>query len=112
MPLLTPGLLRWRAELPGTAMVQLQGRPQPALARVRCSQLPELRQSLRLERSLTDAIVALEPRIVDERELAAFGAPQELCFNVNRPEELQRRGATARPPRPRGGRRGRGRRPD
>jgi molybdenum cofactor guanylyltransferase len=90
MPLLTPGLLRWLAELPGTAMVQLRGRPQPALARVRCSQLPELRESLLSQRSLTEAIVALEPRIVDERDLAAFGAPQELCFNVNRPEELQR----------------------
>ena len=34
--------------------------------------------------------MALEPRIVDERDLAAFGAPEELCFNVNRPEELER----------------------
>ena len=73
-------------------MVQLQGRPQPALARVRCSQLPELRRSLLSQQSLTEAIVALEPRIVDERDLAVFGAPEELCFNVNRPEELQRAG--------------------
>ena len=43
MPLVTPGLLGWLAELPGSAMVQLLGRPHPALARVRCSQLPELR---------------------------------------------------------------------
>ena len=34
--------------------------------------------------------MALEPRIVDERDLRAFGAPEELCFNVNRPEDLER----------------------
>ncbi len=90
MPLVTPGLLRWLAELPGPAMVQLQGRPQPALARVRCSHLPELREALVSQLSLTAAIVALEPRIVDERDLAAFGPPEELCLNVNRPEELER----------------------
>ncbi len=90
MPLVTPGLLRWLAELPGAAMVQLQGRPQPALARVRSSQLGDLQEALLAEQSLTAAIVALGPRIVDERDLQAFGAPQELCFNVNRPEDLER----------------------
>ena len=90
MPLVTPGLLRWLAELPGAAMVQLEGRPQPALARVRSSHLPQLRASLLAETSLAGAIVELEPRIVDERDLREFGAPEELCLNVNRPEDLER----------------------
>ena len=90
MPLLTPALLRWLAGLSGAAMVQLRGRPQPALARVPSSQLAGLRAALLAERSLTAAIVELEPRIVDERDLQAFGPPEELCFNVNRPEDLER----------------------
>ena len=90
MPLVTPGLLRWLAGLPGAAIVQLQGRPQPALARVRASQLPRLREALLAEQSLTAAIMALEPRIVDEEDLRAFGTPEELCLNVNRPEDLER----------------------
>jgi len=92
MPLVTAGLLRWMADLPGAAMVQLQGRPQPALARVRSSHLPRLREALLSQQSLTAAIVGLQPRIVDERDLRAFGAPDELCFNVNRPEDLERAG--------------------
>ncbi len=90
MPLVTPGLLRWLADLPGAAVVQLEGRPQPALARVDASQLPRLREALLAQRSLTAAIMALEPRIVDEADLQAFGAPEELCLNVNRPEDLER----------------------
>lgn len=90
MPLVTPGLLRWLAELPAAAMVQLGGRPQPVLARVRSSHLSRLRGALVSGQSLTAAIVALEPRIVDEQDLRAFGAPDELCFNVNRPEDLER----------------------
>ena len=90
MPLVTAGLLRWLAELPGAAMVQLEGRPQPALARVRASHLPQLREALLSEQSLTAAIVGLEPRIVSEHDLRAFGPPEELCFNVNRPEDLER----------------------
>ena len=92
MPLVTAALLRWMAELPGTAMVQVQGRPQPALARVGSSHLPRLREALVSQQSLTAAIMDLQPRIVDERDLRAFGAPEELCFNVNRPEDLQRAG--------------------
>jgi molybdopterin-guanine dinucleotide biosynthesis protein A len=90
MPLVTPELLRWLAGLPGAAIVQLQGRPQPALARLRASQLPRLREALLAEQSLTAAIMALEPRIVDEEDLRAFGTPEELCLNVNRPEDLER----------------------
>lgn len=90
MPLVTPGLLRWLAGLPGAAMVQVEGRPQPALARVRSAHLPQLREALLSQRSLTAAIVGLEPRIVEEEDLRAFGAPEELCFNVNRPEDLER----------------------
>jgi molybdopterin-guanine dinucleotide biosynthesis protein A len=92
MPLVSAGLLRWMAELPGAAMISLGGRAQPALARVDCSHLSRLRAALLSQQSMTSAIVALQPRIVDERDLQRFGRPEELCFNVNRPEDLQRAG--------------------
>ncbi len=90
MPLLTPALLRWMAGLRGTVMVQLDGRPQPAPARVRTAHLPQLQQALISLRSPALAIAALDPRIVDERDLSAFGAPDELCLNVSGPEQLER----------------------
>jgi molybdopterin-guanine dinucleotide biosynthesis protein A len=90
MPFLTPALLRRLAGIGGAATVYLQGRPQPALSRVPADRLPALRQALYEERSLTAAIADLQPRVLDEAELSAFGLPEELCFNVNRAEDLAR----------------------
>jgi molybdopterin-guanine dinucleotide biosynthesis protein A len=64
-------------------------RPQPLLARCLPEHLPSLRQALVEQRSLRAAIGELSPRIVDERELARFGDPERLCFNVNDAEDLR-----------------------
>ncbi|HET7295995.1 MAG TPA: hypothetical protein VFI66_02575, partial [Gemmatimonadales bacterium] len=53
-------------------------------------QLPLLREALYAGSSFTGAIATLQPRVLDEGELSAFGPPEELCFNVNRAEDLDR----------------------
>ena len=83
MPFLTTPLLSWLAALDGTAMVELDGRPQPMLSRCEPDQLPALRAALNEERPLRRAIEALAPQRIGEAELAPFGNPERLCFNVN-----------------------------
>lgn len=90
MPFVTPALLRWIAAMHGAAIVALQRRPQPALSRVPVGRLTQLRDALDAERSFSAAIAELQPRVLDERELSAFGSPEELCFNVNRAHDLRR----------------------
>ncbi|MCW3019381.1 MAG: 4-diphosphocytidyl-2C-methyl-D-erythritol synthase [Solirubrobacterales bacterium] len=90
MPFLTSPLLGWLASLEGTAMAEIDGRPQPLLARCTPGHLPALREALDERRSLTAAIEALSPRLVRERELARFGSPARLCFNVNDAADLRR----------------------
>jgi molybdenum cofactor guanylyltransferase len=89
MPFLTSPLLDWLAGLGGVEMVEVRGRPQPLLARCSPEQLPVLRAALDARLPLRDAMAALSPQIVDERELSRFGDPERLCFNVNSPEELR-----------------------
>jgi molybdopterin-guanine dinucleotide biosynthesis protein A len=89
MPLLTPAVLRWLAEIRGAAVIELDGRLQPALSRVPVRELSLFREALSAELSLTTAIASLEPRRLGDRELGAFGPPQELVFNVNRVEDLR-----------------------
>lgn len=89
MPFLTSPLLGWLAGLDGAAMAAVGGRPQPLLARCMPEQLPILRSALDEQHPLRDAMAALEPRIVDERELSRFGDPQRLCFNVNGLSDLR-----------------------
>lgn len=88
MPFLTGPLLGWLAALGGVAMASVGGRPQPLLCRCPAEQLPVLRQALTERRSLSAAIGALAPRIIDEHELSCFGDPERLCFNVNDAKDL------------------------
>jgi molybdopterin-guanine dinucleotide biosynthesis protein A len=90
MPFLTSPLLGWLASLDGAAMAELGGRPQPLLSRCEPGHLPVLRRALEERRSLSGALRELAPRVVDERELARFGSPERLCFNVNDAEDLRR----------------------
>jgi molybdenum cofactor guanylyltransferase len=89
MPFLTSELLGWLAGLEGAAMPQLEGLPQPLLARCEPRHRPSLEQSLAAESSLTAAMLALGPRVIDEGELSRFGIPGQLCFNVNDLDDLQ-----------------------
>jgi molybdopterin-guanine dinucleotide biosynthesis protein A len=89
MPFLTGELLAWLAPLDGAAMVAIGGRAQPLLARCPSGHLPVLRRALAEQRPLRATIGELAPKIIDERELARFGDPERLCFNVNDAEDLR-----------------------
>jgi molybdopterin-guanine dinucleotide biosynthesis protein A len=90
MPFLTGALLAWLAGLEGAVMVQVDGRPQPLLARWLPEHLHAVQEALDAKCSLRAAISTLAPRIVAERELSRFGDPARLCFNVNDAEDLAR----------------------
>jgi molybdopterin-guanine dinucleotide biosynthesis protein A len=83
MPFLTGALLSWLAGREGAVMAQLDGRPQPLLARCPVEALAPLERALAERRSLRSALGMLAPGIVAGRELGRFGDPARLCFNVN-----------------------------
>jgi molybdopterin-guanine dinucleotide biosynthesis protein A len=91
MPFATPALLRWLAST-GEALVVpvVDGRPQALLARYDPALLPELERALASEEPLQRTIASLRPRLVTEEELARFGDPQLLSFNVNTPADVER----------------------
>jgi len=90
MPFVAPGLI----ELLGAAseplvMPTLDGRPQPLLARYEPGLLLRLEEVLEREEPLTRTVAALCPRLLSEEELARFGDPRRLLFNVNDRDDLR-----------------------
>jgi molybdopterin-guanine dinucleotide biosynthesis protein A len=93
MPFVAPDLLAWLASRPEPLVTPvLKGRAQPLPARYEPVLLPALERALAEERSMSGTIDSLGPRIVAEDELAAFGDPGRICFNVNTREDLVRAG--------------------
>jgi molybdenum cofactor guanylyltransferase len=88
-PFLTAPLLSWLAGLDGAVALRAYDRLQPLPARYPRSAVAGLEASLAAEHSLRHALGALAPRIVDPAELARFGDPERLCFNVNDASELR-----------------------
>lgn len=89
MPFVAPELLAWLATLEETAVVHVSGRPQPMLARYSPDDLGALERSLERAEPASAAVMALAPRLLGESELARFGEPAMLCFNVNDPADLK-----------------------
>lgn len=89
MPFLSSQLLKWLAGLAEPAVAEVDGRVQPLLARYLPAHIPTLEQAMRRERPLREAVSRLGLRRIGERELARFGDPRRLCFNVNDREDLQ-----------------------
>lgn len=89
-PFVSPELLAHLAGLKEPAVVceTGEGGLQPLLARYEPSVLPELARALDTLMPLREAVWTLAPRILDERDLARFGDPAELAFNVNDPADL------------------------
>lgn len=91
MPFLDPGLLSWLGAAAEPLVVPMVGgRLQPLLARYDAALLPSLESALDRGEPLQRAIEALRPRLVAERDLARFGDPERLCFNVNDRADLER----------------------
>jgi molybdopterin-guanine dinucleotide biosynthesis protein A len=96
LPFVTAALARRLAETPrqsarerivvpstGSRLHPLFGRYDPAF-------LDELSVALAACRSMREAITALDPLLLEAEELARFGDPARLLFNVNTPEDLSR----------------------
>jgi molybdopterin-guanine dinucleotide biosynthesis protein A len=90
MPFVSAALLAWLASAPEPLVVpSLGGEPQPLPARFDDALLPPLEDALASAAPLRRTVESLQPRLVAEDELARFGDPRRLCFNVNTPEDLE-----------------------
>jgi molybdopterin-guanine dinucleotide biosynthesis protein A len=72
------------------ALTRVGGRLHPLFARYTSDLLPSLREALARQLPLYETVLDLEPLILDEAELARFGDPDRLLFNVNTPSDLVR----------------------
>lgn len=90
LPFVPAALIRHLAELPERLVVpSLDGRLQPLLARYEPSLLPELEAALERQEPLARSVESLEPLLLGEEDLARFGDPHRLLFNVNDPADLR-----------------------
>jgi molybdenum cofactor guanylyltransferase len=89
LPFITAPLAAWMAEL-GVALAvpRAGGRLHPLFGLYTAALLPPLREALERRSSLHEALAALDPLILGEEELARFGDPERLLFNVNTPSDL------------------------
>jgi molybdopterin-guanine dinucleotide biosynthesis protein A len=94
MPFVSAPLLRSLAESEQRLVVpHAADRLHPLLARYDPTLLESLRSALASQRPLQDVIAELDPVLIGEPELRAFGDPDRLLFNVNTPGDLARAGA-------------------
>ncbi|MGN6217642.1 MAG: molybdenum cofactor guanylyltransferase [Solirubrobacterales bacterium] len=90
LPFVAPALLECLAAAPEPLVVPaVEGHPQPLLARYEASLLPALEAALEREEPLTRTVESLRPRLLGEDELARFGDPRRLLFNVNDRADLR-----------------------
>ena len=90
MPFVAPELIELLAGAREPLVIPtLDGRPQPLLARYEPSLLPQLEAAMEREEPLTRTVGSLGPRLLGEDELARFGDPRRLLFNVNDPADLR-----------------------
>jgi molybdopterin-guanine dinucleotide biosynthesis protein A len=89
-PFVPPALVRALADAPETLVVPAPGGElQPLVARWAPALLPALGDALDREEPLRRTVAALSPRLLDDAELAAFGDPARILFNVNTPADLR-----------------------
>jgi molybdopterin-guanine dinucleotide biosynthesis protein A len=100
MPFVDPALLAWLAATPGPLVLpELDGRLQPFPGRYDASLQAPLEQAIAQEEPLRSTLAGLNPRRVGNEQMAPFGAPERLFFNVNTPADLRRASPLASPPR-------------
>jgi molybdopterin-guanine dinucleotide biosynthesis protein A len=91
MPFLAPGLLRALAQAAPRACAvapRVGGRLEPLAARYGPEALPALRNALTAQASLRRTLAALDPAVLDEDALRAYGDPGRLVASLNTPDEL------------------------
>lgn len=90
MPLVPSRLLRTLAEREGATVVcERDGRLEPLLGRYSPASLAALDEALERGAAVRDAVAALDPEVVGEEEIARFGDPELILFNVNSPDDLR-----------------------
>jgi molybdopterin-guanine dinucleotide biosynthesis protein A len=83
-PFVPPALLRELADAAEPLVVPAPGGElQPLVARWSPSLLPRLEAALVREEALRRTVAALGPRLLGDAELARFGEPERIFFNVN-----------------------------
>jgi molybdenum cofactor guanylyltransferase len=94
MPFVTAELLAdLAARAAPVVLPETAGRLHPLLARWDPSLLPALRDALARGAPLQELAAELGAERVPEAELARFGDPARLLFNVNAPDDLERAAA-------------------
>jgi molybdenum cofactor guanylyltransferase len=89
MPFVPSRLLEVIAQLPGRAAVPIVGgRPQPLLARYGPSVAARLELAVDRRERLREVVRALDPIVLGPDELAGFGSPEWIAFNVNDRRDL------------------------
>jgi molybdenum cofactor guanylyltransferase len=90
-PFVPAALVRALADAPEPLVVPAPGgEAQPLLARWTPALLPALEDALDREEALRRTVAALSPRLLGDAELAPFGDPARVFFNVNTPADLRR----------------------
>jgi molybdopterin-guanine dinucleotide biosynthesis protein A len=90
MPFVTPELVAHLAGRAGTAVPEAGGRLHPLLARYDPVVADTLSVALALRAPLHEAVRRAGAEVVLEAEIARFGDPERLLFNVNTPADLAR----------------------
>ena len=88
MPLVPAKFLRWLAEIEApVAVCEVGGRLEPLLGRYAPEASAALAVALSEGAAMREAVAALDPHVISEREIARFGDPARIVFNVNSPED-------------------------
>jgi molybdenum cofactor guanylyltransferase len=91
LPFVTPALAAFLAERDAPlAIPRAGGVLHPLLGRYTSALLPYLREALARAAPLQETVAALGAQVLDEADLAPFGDPERLLFNVNTPADLSR----------------------
>jgi molybdopterin-guanine dinucleotide biosynthesis protein A len=90
MPFVTAELVAYIAAGPGTVVPEAGGRLHPLLARYAPAAAGALQDALAAQRPLHEAIRDAGAAVVPQDEIARFGDPERLLFNVNTPADLAR----------------------
>ena len=89
MPLVPAKFLRWLAAIEApVAVCEVGGRLEPLLGRYAPEASAVLADALADGAAMREAVAVLDPHVVHEREIARFGDPARIVFNVNSPEDL------------------------